>query len=268
MLHHAIEQLVSGDFNARWSASKTLKSMGEDAYPSLLPLLESNHQDSDLLLFIVDILGSSSRPEAILALVNLLSDCNDDEVRERTILTLAQQGDTYIQELYPYLDHPSLQGTVLKAFIQMRHPATIKGFLHCLEHPDVEIRALAFEGIGQFHHPEIISRLIQGLQDFQPHIRGLCLKALGMRGESDIDPGVIKAVAPLLYDMNAEVCTLASKALGRFNHSLALEHLWQRLLDQPKDQPMGQPAISPLTPALIQALGLSLIHISEPTRPY
>lgn len=265
-LCQAIEQLVSGDFNARWGASKTLKSMGEVAYPALISMVKSKPQDSDLLGFIAEILGHHPSPQAILALVDLLKQSQDDEVQETVIFTLAKQGPLCIQELLTYLDHEHLQGPVLKALIQMNHPAAIEGFQKCVDHQDAGIRTLAFEGLGQFHQPAITPILIQGLKDTDANIRSTCLKALGRRGASEIDKTLISLVSPLLYDTNEKVCHLAAKTLGRFNHPLALEHLWHRLLEQPHP--------SSMIAVLIQSLGwtgesqgvdylLKLLHMIE-----
>ena len=247
MLAQSMDQLVSGDFNARWSASKALKSMGDIAHPSLIEIVESQPQDTDLLGFIADILGHRPSPDAILALVHLLKHCDDDDVRETVILTLAKQGPDCIQELLAYLNHPHLQGTVLKALIQMNHPAAIEGFLSCIDHHDAEIRAQAFEGVGQFHQAAIAPVLIQGLQDTHAKVRGICVKALGLREQSDVNESLITAISPRLYDLNETVCHLTAKTLGRLTHPLAFEHLWHCLIEQ------SQP--STMTVVLIQALG-------------
>lgn len=249
MLEQAINQLVSGDFNARWGVAKSLKLMGEVAHPSLISILETNPQDPDLLGFIAEILGHSPSPQAMLALVHLLNHCDDDDVREAVIYILAKQGPTCVDALLSYLDHPDLQRSVLKALIQMNHPATIEGFLLGCKKDDPEMRALAFEGLGQFHHGAIAPRLIQGLQDPDANVRGICVKALGLRSKSDVNEVLISAVSPLLYDTNERVGRLAAKTLGRFNHPLALESLWHRLIEP------SHP--SAITPDLIQALAWS-----------
>lgn len=249
ILHESLSQLVEGDFNARWQASKILKSYGAEVHEPLITIAQAHRNDPDLQVFIVGILGVNPTPSTLLALVNLLKRSTDEEVRESIILTLGQQGPSQVNELMSFAKQPDLQMPVLRALVQINHPSTLEGLLQFVDHDIGDIRATALEALGQFHSEFITANLLQGLTDPSSNVRAVCVKALGLRGTQEIDEAHITTISALLYDLNADVCHQTARTLGRFDHPLALEYLWQRLIEQPT--PIS------LTKSLVQALGWS-----------
>ena len=249
LLEKSLIQLNSGDFNERWQAAKSLKTMGEIAHPALIKLTEDSKAESDVLCFVVDILGANPSPDVILALVLLLKRTTSEEVQESVIMTLAKQGPSCIEELLPYAEQPQLQKVVLKALIQINHPATISGLTSFTVHNDADLRAIALEGLGQFHSPEILALLQKGLADQSANVRAICSKAMGLRLEYEKSPQVIESLLPLLEDLDPKVRSITARSLGRINHTEAIEGLWSCLIEQPE--------ASLLCKDLLQALGWS-----------
>ncbi|NJN24032.1 MAG: HEAT repeat domain-containing protein [Acaryochloridaceae cyanobacterium RL_2_7] len=218
LLEASLIQLYSGDFNARWQAAKSLKTLGEIAHPALMKLAEDTQAEPDVLCFVVEILGANPSPEILLALVRLLKETTSEDVQESIILTLAKQGPSCIEALLPYGKQPSLQKVVLKALIQINHPATLPGLISFTVHHDPNLRAIALEGLGQFHNPEILALLQQGLEDESANVRATCSKAMGLRLEHEKSPQVIESLIPLLDDLDPKVRSITAKSLGRMNH--------------------------------------------------
>ena len=247
ILQQALAQLISGDFNTQWQAAKSLKVMGESAHPALMKIAEDTTTDPDVLCFISEILGANPSPDAILALVLLLKRTTSEEVQDSVIMTLAKQGPSCVEQLLPYAEQPSLQKSVLKALIQINHPTTIAGLMFFAEHKDSDLRAIALEGLGQFHSPEILELLLEGLQDRSAMVRANCTKALGLRLTHEVSEDLVQGLLPLLNDPDPKVRSLTAKALGRVNQDSAIEGLWQCLLNQPE--------LSLFCSDLLQALG-------------
>ena len=184
-LQEALGQFIDGDFNARWQSAKVLKTYGESIHPQLIAIAQTSIDDPDLQGFIVDILGANATSDVLLALVNLLKQSRDAEVRETIVLTLGKQGPRHVGELMDLTEQPDLQQSVLKALIQINHPSTIEGLLRFVTHDSSDMRSLALEALGQFHAASITDVLRHGLKDDQDFVRAVCVKALGLRSDTE-----------------------------------------------------------------------------------
>ena len=263
----AIETFVNEDFETRWFMAKQLKEYGVDAIAPLIQILseqsglrsitpsvplaaEAIADEEELQCFIVEIIGATDHPDAVMALVTLLHESRHEAVTLAIAKTLASFGTSHLDCLMNCQNELQLHLPVVKALALIEHPKTIQVLMDYVESPNAEVRTIAHEALGQFHQPHITTQLLKALSDSNSAVRVVALKALGMRTQPERDAQLVDAIAPLLFDTHPKVCQQAAQALGRFDDPKAIEAIWDRLRAQQES--------SELTSTLIQSLGWSV----------
>jgi HEAT repeat protein len=226
-LEVALDLLKVGDFHDRWDAVKVISAWGDEAIAPLLTLLQTD--DWELQWFIVRILGNLQNPTTIPTLVDLIK-ANHADVAGMAAGVLSSFGKMAIAPLAALLDHEPTQLLVMQALAQIHHPQVIPSLLQ--EVGDADVRAVALEALGHFHHvPEIPPVLLAALQDPAATVRRAAVVGLGFQAEGhSADWG--NRLQPLLQDVDGEVAEQTAIALGRIGTPAAVAVLNQALLNQ------------------------------------
>lgn len=235
----ALEVLELGDFQERWDISKQFPQLGTEAIPHLVKLLETDEGDVDLCWFIARILGKYDRPEAICALIDLLTTTENEEVKSMAATTLANLGQPAIEPLYRLLGEPQWRGIAVRALAQMRDVKIIQPLLDASDDDNPEIRAVALSALLQFRDPRITPILVKALDDLSSRVRREATIGLGLRSDLLAELDLVGLLKKRLYDFDMSVCQQAAIALSRCNNDAAAFALFQVLQ-------------SPYTPTVLQ----------------
>lgn len=244
-----LSELEQGDFQSRWETAKQIPDFGESAIASLVDLLHKSSTDLELQWFVARILGQFDHADAVIALVHLLQNTEDEDIAEIAAQTLAQISPQAIDTLAPLLADPQLRALVVPALAQMQDAAIVPLLLPVATDADATVRAIVLETLGRFHDPRIVLALLQGLTDGNAEVRRVAISSTSYRSqlftESDDDP--VTLIAPLLNDVNLQVCQTAALALGRLATDAATQAL--------RTAVSAHPIPVPLKLTIIQALG-------------
>lgn len=226
----AIQSLVDGDFQSRWDAAKLVPKFGNAAIAPLIDLVQDEDCDDEVRWFAARLLGDFNAPEVVLVLAELLQTAEDEELQAIAAAALANLGSTAIQSLADLLEHPDAQLSAVQALSRIRTVETIEPLLRVVDSPQPQIRAIAVEALGSFHHPAVTPVLLKGLTDTASTVRREALVGLSRRRDllSEID--LVAHIRPCLLDLNLDVCGQAMIALGRLGTHAAAEALQQVLL--------------------------------------
>jgi HEAT repeat protein len=253
ILDLCLEVLAEGDFQEQWEIAKLLPKLGDRALTPLIDLLkdETNHEIEDRW-FAARILGEFCDSQAIAALVDCLQSATELELTEMVVSALANIGTPAIVPLTELLDTSSRKLAV-QVLAQIRHSHTIEPLLGVVEDPDPAIHTLAIEALGSFHDPQIPPLLMAKLTDVAASVRCAAVTALSMRGDLADELDLVPKLAPLLFDLNLNVCSATALGLSRVSNPTVVPIL-------------GRVLRSPHTPLELQSkLVLSLSWIATPT---
>lgn len=118
----------------------------------------------------------------------------------------------------------------MQALAQIHHPQVIPLLLQ--EVKDADVRAVAIEALGHFHHtPEIPPVLLEALQDPVATVRRAAVVGLGFQAECH-QAEWVNRLQPLLQDLDGEVAQQTAIALGRMGTPAAVAVLNQALLNR------------------------------------
>ncbi len=248
-LEAALDLLKVGDFHDRWDAVKIISACGDEAIALLLPLLRTD--DWELQWFIVRILGNLQNPKTIPTLVELIKVSHAD-VAGMAAGVLSNFGEMAIAPLAALLDHQPTRLLVMQALTQIHHPQVIPLLLQ--EAEDADVRAVAIEALGHFHHaPEIPPVLLAALEDPAATVRRAAVVGLGFQAEGH-QADWVNRLQPLLRDVDGEVAQQTAIALGRMGTPAAVAVLNQALLNPDLLNPASQPLHPGLAVEMIRAI--------------
>jgi HEAT repeat protein len=226
----ALDLLKHEDFHGRWDAVKVISGMGEGA---IAPLLELLHTQSDweLQWFIIRILGNLQQPDTIPVLLKCLVTTDHADVAAMAAVALSSFGAAAIAPLVTILPHVPTRLLTVQALAQIRHPQAIPALLKMAVDDDSEVRAVAVEALGHFHHAsEILPVLLAALRDDIAAVRRAAVVGLGFQTEASQQADRLQ---PLLEDLDLEVAQQAAIALGRMGTPEAVTMLNQALFHAP-----------------------------------
>jgi HEAT repeat protein len=230
VLDLAIDLLLEAEFQERWEAAKLFARIGDPAIPSLIDLIQNTDLEPDARWFGVRILADLQSPDSIPALLALLAETPETDLQTMAITALAQLGPQVIPQIQPLTQgHPRLAAQVLSL---LRHSHTIPSLLELAQDRDPAIRTIAIEALGSFHDPEIAQTLNSALQDFTASVRIAAVKGIGFQAIGSVD--WTTALAPLLQDLNPEVCRQTALALSRIGTLDAAQILHSALYQYPE----------------------------------
>lgn len=276
----ALAVLTTGDFQVRWQVAKMFpllekaaKQAGASlALAPLIEILQDNAADWELRWFVTRILGNLAEPEGVIALVNLIQTTADEELREAAATALANVGTAAVQALSELLFSPATSSRLLavQALSQIRRAETIPPLLRVVDDPDLAIRVTATEALSSFHDPRIPPVLVKALADPAAQVRCVAVAGLGMRSDLLRELGLVNLLAPLLWDLNLEVCQQAAIALGRLQTPAAAAALIRALKSRRPPIPLQISIVRALgwalTPSVLTALQQALTFVPQPVQ--
>jgi HEAT repeat protein len=260
ILNLALEVLVNGDFQDRWEVAKIFPKLGiggtgldpelkaQLPHPAIAPLvaiLADEGAEPELRWFAARILGESPHPQAITALVELLKTSEDEDLREIAATAIANLGATAVQLLAPLLAEPETRLLGIQGLVGINSPEIVAPLMTVAQDPEVAVRIAVISALSNFHESAVIPVLRQALQDLAAPVRKEAAIALGMRPELLAEWDLVADLQPLIFDLNLEVGTAATIALGRLRTDAAATALFQALKSVP----------STLQITIIRALG-------------
>lgn len=257
MLPFALAVLEAGDFQDRWQVAKIFPQLGTSATHPLIEIVQDQTADWELRWFAVRILGDIHAPEVVMALVNLLQSTEDEELMAAAAAALANQGSSAIQVLHEMLrsETEATRIMAVQALSQIRRPETIAALLGVVDDPEVTIRATAVEALSSFHDQRVPPVLVKALADPAAQVRQVAVIGLGLRSDLLQDLGLVNLLAPLLWDLNLEVCQQAAIALSRLETPAAADVLFRALGTPQGGQQSRLLTPIPLQVAIVRALG-------------
>jgi HEAT repeat protein len=241
----ARDALIHGDFRERWDAVKLFSQLGPQAVETAIELLETEEDDWELCWFVARILGQSDRPQAITALIDLLANSEDGEVKTMAANTLANFGERAIEPLTNLLAEPQWRQLAIASIAQTQHPGALKPLLNVADDPDPAVRVAVLEALHAFRDPRVLPRFIAALNDFSAVVRREATIGLGLLASSQVEIrseerlDLVKRLEQRLYDLDVSVCQQAAIALSRCGTDAAALALFRVLQ-------------SPHTPVLLQ----------------
>jgi HEAT repeat protein len=255
-LESALTALKNGDFQARWDISKEIPVFGEQAVCPLVELLDNAETDEELTWFVVKILGTFQRPEAVMALIERLDPSQPEDLSEIAAQMLAGMGADVLDSLALLLDDPMRQTLAIRAIVQVNHPNAVpllqRAWSQMLWTPVAELRELILEALGQFQDAVaqesiILPIFLQGLQDESSAVRKVAIAGLSSHKGSTSKEYLVEQLLPCLQDQVLEVVDQAARALGRLATDTAASALAEKCCDLETPSALRQ--------TLIQALG-------------
>ncbi len=235
----ALSVLEYGDFHQRWDITKIFIRLGSISIKPLIGIIEDEEVEDECRWYAIKILGAMKNEDAILSLIQLFANHNNNELKEMAAAALGEIGVPAIPFLAPLLHQQETAFLATRALGYIRHSETITPLLEIVESPTEEVRCMAIEALGSFHDPRILPILLKALDDIAHTVRKEAVKALGFRPQSQVKFDLVKHLELKLYDFNLDVCCAAAYSLSRMNCLGAAEALFKAL-------------ISPHTPAKLQ----------------
>ena len=223
------EAFITGEFEERWEIAKYIPKFGERSIEPLTTLLQDETADLDLRCEAASLLSKFHQPHAIFSLTEVLNTDTESEVITACANALAKSGKTVIPTLNEALNNPETRLAAVQALTTLSEPETITPLLSVVDDNQTVIRSRAIEALSRFRDHRIIPTLIEALSDTNAEVRQEAVIGLGVRGNDDDPNVVVKALIPLLYDFNFDVCSHCAIALGRLKTSQAITALNQCL---------------------------------------
>lgn len=239
--------LQSADFQDRWRLAKVLPRLGKKAIAPLLDLAENPQVDTELRWFAIRILGQYEEAQAIARLILLLDYCEEDFLTDEIMSALVRLEEKATDYLIPLLAEEDTRFLAVQALCKIRYPNVVEPLLSVVSDQNVEVRALAIEALSSFRHPSIFGVLLAALRDPASPVRLEAVMGLGFWAGYTDRQLLLEKIAPLLDDVNLEICRQAALTLSRLQTSAAATAI-AKVLQSP-NTPLS------LQMALVQALG-------------
>lgn len=250
-----LDVLRLGDFQMRWDAAKLFSQIAAASLTEaqrsrlaapLVAVLQEDCEDEELCWFVARLLGEVVHPEAVDALVELLQQTDDEDLRSAAAASLASLGPLSILALTDLLAQPETRLVAVQTLAHVRSAAVVEPLLSVLDDPDSAVRAAALEALSSIHEPQVFGALVRALSDPASSVRKEAVVGLGLRADQAIALDLVTHLSPLLSDLNGAVAEQAAIALGRIGTPEAAQALAEQF--------------RPLTPitqqiALVRALG-------------
>lgn len=217
----ALQVLIAGDFQQKWHVAKMFPLMGQDILPSLAALADPEQVDNETQWFVASILGNFKTQVAVIALAKILQTTQEPDLIAIAAKSLTQIGDLAVATLINLLEKPPHRLVAAKSLAHIRLVSALPTLCSLAADTNPEIRLLAIEALGSFHSPEVTNTLLQALQDTSSLVRKEAVTALGFRQNIEDRSTIVEQIAPLLYDINLDVCRQTAIALSRMKSESA-----------------------------------------------
>ncbi|EPX57844.1 PBS lyase HEAT-like repeat protein [Cystobacter fuscus DSM 2262] len=213
-----VERLIAvlgerDETGARNAAAEALSGMGASAVQPLVHLL--GHADPDLRKFAADILGQLALPEAEGALVAVLLEDGDLNVRVAAAEALGRvggRGAAFALERVLSNPEPLLRLSALESLAALRHPPPLADVVPLLNNP--LLKRSAYRVLGLIERTEVVALVCRGLAASESRsTRESALVALGQHSARMADgsrPAMYAAVGEALRRLLGAVSWVTS----------------------------------------------------------
>ncbi|MDZ8080137.1 MAG: HEAT repeat domain-containing protein [Nostoc sp. DcaGUA01] len=239
LLSLAISMLEMGDFQQRWEITKVLTNLGNIAIPPLIEILKDEDVDEELRWYAARTLGEFQHPNAITALVELLKNDEDEELKAIAATALGKMGTVAINSLTELLIDEDTRLLAVRSLCCIPQTETIAPLLSVVQDPQPAIRTAAIAALTNFDDERVPPVLLNALDDVAATVRCAAVAGLGFRPNLRQTFDLVTRLQPKLYDINLDVCCAAVVTLSRMDCDEAAKHLFDLL-------------ISPQTPIALQ----------------
>lgn len=213
-----LSQVLLGDasLEVRERAAKSLLQLEDvDAVPALARALDD--PATNVRLSVIRAIGEYGLPVSAKYLLKKLDDPEADVAFQAAsvLATRFQEGKAshFLREFMKYAPD-GYQVKIIEGLAALRDEQAVPFLDDSLQHPDVEVRTSAAEGLGKIGNPAILARLIDVLSyDPAPSVRAAAALALGILD----DWQAIDALHKALNDPQQEVTAAAAVALGQIH---------------------------------------------------
>ena len=224
----ALAVLLHGDFQDKWEVAKIFPLLGNNIVKPLTIILEDEEIEVEIKYFVCRILGNFAEKEVIIALIKLFQQ-SEPELIAIASQTLIEIGAAAIDSLVEILPQAEYRLLAVKSLACIRRPEIITPLIGIVNDPQTEVRTIAIEALGSFHDHRVPPILIAALQDTASSVRKEAAIAIGFRRDLCTKLDIVTHLAPLLYDLNLEVCRQAAIALSRMKTKSAVKVLFKTL---------------------------------------
>ncbi|MFN6469182.1 MAG: HEAT repeat domain-containing protein [Nostoc sp. SerVER01] len=239
LLSLALSMLEMGDFQQRWEITKVLTNLGNIAIPPLIEILKDEDVDEELRWYAARTLGEFQHPNAITALVELLKNDEDEELKAIAATALGKMGTVAINSLTELLIDEDTRLLAVRSLCCIPQTETIAPLLSVVQDPQPAIRTAAIAALTNFDDERVPPVLLNALDDVAATVRRKAVVGLGFRPNLRQAFDLVTRLQPKLYDINLDVCCAAVVTLSRMDCDEAAKHLFDLL-------------ISPQTPITLQ----------------
>ena len=119
----ALEVLLEGDFQQKWSITKFFPTLGRQVIVPLVAILEDQTIDPEVHWFVVKILGKFPESIVIIALADIIQTTKEADLKAIASQSLANIGKPAIEVLINLLEEPKYR---LFAVRSLAHIRTVK----------------------------------------------------------------------------------------------------------------------------------------------
>jgi HEAT repeat protein len=214
-LKMAIAVLSQGDFQDRWDVAKVFPALGEAAVPVLIELVRNDGAEFETRWFAARLLGEFQTEASLEALIELLHQSEDEELRAMAAKALAYRGEAAICHLTPLLSNSNTRPLAVRCLVQMPTPGVIDPLLSVASDPQPELRRLAIDALSNFDDPRGLTVLLNGLTDPVAATRQTAITGLGRWMQAQVDLDLVKHLSERLFDLDLEVCRRAAIVLAK-----------------------------------------------------
>lgn len=227
-----LQQLLEGDFQARWEAAKWIETFGDRAIARLTALLQDEDLDWEIRWFVARTLGNVGNDACLKALIQLLQQTQEPELIAIAAEALSQFNEQGVQALQKLLTIPRYRVTAIQALARIRHPSVLEPLLGAAQDDNADVRSVAVAALGYFRGEAADITLLRCVQDPDATVRQEAVAHLGLRAHllSDID--LVETLQPRLWDLHPQVNKAAAIALGRLGTETAIARLAEVLRSQ------------------------------------
>ncbi|MEM0979459.1 MAG: HEAT repeat domain-containing protein [Cyanobacteria bacterium P01_H01_bin.58] len=220
-----LQQLLEGDFQARWEAAKRIEAFGEPAIARLITLLQDEDLDWEIRWFIARTLGNVGDEACLQALMQLLQQTQEPELIAIAAEALSQFKAQGVQALKHLLGMPPYRMTAIQALARIRHPSVIEPLLIAAQDADAAVRGVAVAALGYFRSAIVDTQLLKAVQDSSATVRQEAMAHLGLRAYLLNEIDLVETLGPGLWDLHPQVNKAAAIALGRLGTDAAIAKL-------------------------------------------
>ncbi len=225
------------DVSIRNSAIDILREIGSDDLTTLYKLLHDD--DSDIRIFIADILGSSDSPTSLHMLSEALEHDPEVNVRYQACISLGNIGDVSIENVLKKAlnDEEWVQFAAVEALTKLKAENSTDLLLASLENCSELLAATIINALGVIGNINAVSVLLQRLDEESGSLRNLTVKAiveiigarsLGLFSHKDSEK-LYTYLILALDDEDEEVVQSACKGLSFIGDTKATEAIFNRI---------------------------------------